>query len=154
MRRGGRERRIAGGIRQLPFSRLANPYSPIEILSADQVETIIDGAHSVLEGRGFRFLEPGSRKLLKAAGAERIDELGTMRLDRGLVKEKLTLVPAEFTLRARNRERDIRIGGKNLVFASVGGPAFCNDLDKGRRPGRRLSVHDDRAERGGRPGAR
>jgi trimethylamine---corrinoid protein Co-methyltransferase len=141
-RRGSRVRRVAGGIRQLPFTRLANPYAPIEILAADQVEMIIDGAFSVLEGRGFRFLEPGSRELLKAAGAERIDDLGTMRFDRGLVKEKLGLVPAEFTLCARNRERDIRIGGRNLVFASVGGPAFCNDLDKGRRPGTHAEVCD------------
>ena len=68
MRRGARERRIAGAIRQLPFARLANPYSPIEILSADQVETIINGAFTILETRGMRFLEPGSRELLAAAG--------------------------------------------------------------------------------------
>ena len=136
-RRGGREKRVAGAIRQLPFARLANPYSPIEILSADQVDAIIDGALTVLETRGMRFLEAGSRATLKAAGAEPIDEAGTMRLDRSLVREKLALAPAEFTLRARNRERDIRIGGKNLVFTSVGGPAFCNDLDKGRRPAHR-----------------
>jgi len=123
MRRGGRERRTAGGIRQLPFSRLVNPYSPIEILSADQVDTIIDGALKVLEGRGFRFLEPASRETLLKAGAERIDDVGTMRLDRGLVMDKLALAPRAFTLRARNRERDLAIGGRNLVFTSVGGPA-------------------------------
>jgi trimethylamine---corrinoid protein Co-methyltransferase len=141
-RRGGRERRVAGGIRQLPFSRLVNPYSPIEILSADQVETIINGAYTVLESRGMRYLEPGSRKLLAAAGAEAVDDVGTMRLDRGLVREKLALVPREFTLRARNRDHDVRIGGRNLVFTSVGGPAFCNDLDKGRRPGTHAEVCD------------
>jgi len=140
MRRGGRERRTAGGIRQLPFSQLVNPYAPIEILSADQVETIIDGALKVLEGRGFRFLEPASRQILRRAGAEAIDDAGTMRLDRGLVLEKLALAPKEFSLRARNRERDLHIGGRNLVFASVGGPAFCNDLDKGRRPGTHAEV--------------
>jgi trimethylamine---corrinoid protein Co-methyltransferase len=142
IRRGGRERRTAGGIRQLPFSRLVNPYAPIEILGADQVETIIDGALKVLEGRGFRFLEPGSRGLMKAAGAEPIDDVGTMRLDRGLVREKLALAPAAFTLRARNRAHDLSIGGRNLVFTSVGGPAFCNDLDKGRRPGTHAEVCD------------
>lgn len=142
MRRGGRERRTAGGIRQLPFSRLVNRYSPIEILSADQVETIIDGALKVLEGRGFRFLEPASREILRRAGAEAIDDAGTMRLDRGLVLEKLALAPKEFSLRARNRDRDLHIGGRSLVFASVGGPAFCNDLDKGRRPGTHAEVCD------------
>ena len=141
-RRGSREKRVAGAIRQLPFSPLVNPYAPIEILSADQVEAIIDGAFTVLETRGMRFLEPGSRKLLAAAGAEPLDDAGTMRLDRCLVREKLALVPPRFTLRARNRDHDIRIGGKNLVFASVGGPAFCNDLDRGRRPGTHAEVCD------------
>jgi len=95
-----------------------------------------------LEGRGFRFLEPASREILRKAGAEAIDDAGTMRLDRGLVMEKLALAPREFPLRARNRERDLHIGGRSLVFASVGGPAFCNDLDKGRRPGTHAEVCD------------
>ncbi|HEU4517340.1 MAG TPA: trimethylamine methyltransferase family protein [Steroidobacteraceae bacterium] len=141
-RRGGRERRVAGGIRQLPYARLANPYAPIEILSADQVEAIIDGAFTILETRGMRFLEPGSRKLLAAAGAELVDDAGTMHIDRGMVKENLAKVPREFGLRARNRDHDILVGGRNLVFASVGGPAFVNDLDKGRRPGTQAEVCD------------
>ena len=141
-RRGGRERRVAGSIRQLPFTRLVNPYSPIEILGADQVEAIVDGALRTLEGRGFRFLEPASREILRKAGAEALDDAGTMRLDRGLVLEQLKHAPAEFSLRARNRDHDLRIGGRNLVFASVGGPAFCNDLDRGRRPGTHAEVCD------------
>jgi trimethylamine--corrinoid protein Co-methyltransferase len=141
-RRGGREKRVAGAVRQLPFARLANPYAPIEILSADQVEAIIEGAYTVLETRGMRFLEEQSRGLLLAAGAERIDDAGTLRLDRGLVREKLALAPAEFTLRARNRDHDLRIGGRNLVFASVGGPAYCSDLDRGRRQGTHAEVCD------------
>ena len=141
-RRGGREKRVAGAIRQLPFARLVNPYMPIGILSDDQVEAIIDGAFTILETRGMRFLEPGSRKLLAAAGAELVDEAGTMHIDRGLVQEMLALVPREFGLRARNRDHDILIGGRNLVFASVGGPAFVNDLDKGRRPGTHAEVCD------------
>jgi len=142
IRRGGREKRVAGAIRQLPFTRLINPYSPIEILSADQVEAIIDGAFTILETRGMRFLEARSRDLMAVAGAERLDDLGTMRIDRGLVREKLALVPREFTLRARNRDRDLRIGGRNLVFTSVGGPAFVSDLERGRRPGTHAEVCD------------
>lgn len=141
-RRGGREKRVAGAIRQLPFARLANPYAPIEILSADEVEAIIDGALTVLETRGMRFLEERSRARRRGAGAELLDEAGTMRLDRGLVREKLALAPAGFTLRARNRDHDLRIGGRNLVFASVGGPAYCNDLDRGRRQGTHAEVCD------------
>jgi trimethylamine--corrinoid protein Co-methyltransferase len=51
------------------------------------------------------------------------------------VREKLLHAPAEFELRARNPEHDLKVGGNNIIFGSVGGPAFCSDLDKGRRPG-------------------
>jgi trimethylamine--corrinoid protein Co-methyltransferase len=58
-----------------------------------------------------------------------------VRLDPALVREKLALAPADFGLRARNPAHDLRIGGNRIVFTSVGGPAFCSDLEKGRRPG-------------------
>ena len=134
-RRSGREKRVVSAVRQLPFARLVNPYSPIEVLSADQVEAIIAAALTILETRGMRFLEEGSRRLLRASGAECDEATRMIRLDRGLVLEKLALAPAQFTLRARNRAHDLRVGGNHLIFGSVGGPAFCSDLERGRRTG-------------------
>jgi len=58
-----------------------------------------------------------------------------VRFDRDLVLEKIALAPSDFSLRARNPERNLHIGDNNMVFASVGGPAFVSDLDNGRRPG-------------------
>jgi trimethylamine--corrinoid protein Co-methyltransferase len=141
-RRGGRQRRTAPGVRQLPFSRIVNPYSPIEVISADQVEAIIDAALTILETCGMRFLEDSSRQLMRAAGAACDEATRMVRFDRGLVLEKLALAPAEFTLRARNRAHDLRIGGNDVVFSSVGGPAFCSDLDRGRRPGTHAELCD------------
>ena len=134
-RRSHRKKRIADEIRQLPWRDITNPYTPIEVLSADQVETILQSAHQVLETQGFRFLDPGSRQRLAAAGAD-VDEPSMMvRFDRGLVTEMVSLAPAEFGLRARNPQHNLHMGGDKIVFSSVGGPAFCNDLDNGRRPG-------------------
>ena len=133
---------MVSAVRQLPFNRLVNPYAPIEVLSADHVEAIIDAALTILETRGMRFLEEGSRQLLRAAGAESDETTRMMRFDRGLVLEKLALAPAEFTLRARNRAHDLRIGGHDVVFSAVGGPAFCSDLDRGRRPGTHAELCD------------
>jgi trimethylamine---corrinoid protein Co-methyltransferase len=141
-RPGGRARRIVSAIRQLPFQHLVNRYAPIEILSLDQVDTIIAAALGILERQGMRFLEAGSRQLLKAAGAECDEASQMVRFDRALVLEKLALAPAEFRLRARNPARDLTIGGKHVVFCSVGGPAFCTDLDRGRRPGTHAEVCD------------
>ena len=134
-RRGHRQKRVANKIEQLPWRDVVNPYGPTEILAEEQLEQIIDGALGILETNGMRFLEPGSRKQLAQAGAD-VDEASKMvRFDREMVKEKLALAPSEFRLRARNPEHNLRVGGKHVFFASVGGPAFCSDLDKGRRPG-------------------
>jgi trimethylamine--corrinoid protein Co-methyltransferase len=53
-----------------------------------------------------------------------------------MILEHVALAPAEFTLHARNPAKNFRVGGKHLAFTSVGGPAYCNDLDRGRRRGR------------------
>ena len=134
-RRRQRPKRVANAVRQLPWNDVANPYSPVEVLSDDQVETIIDTALNVLATQGMRFLDPNGRQTMREAGAE-IDEAEMMvRLDPDMVREHLANAPSRFGLRARNPERDLSIGDNNIIFGSVGGPAFCSDLDKGRRPG-------------------
>lgn len=134
-RRGHRVKRVASAVKQLPWRTVQNPYSPIEILSDDQVETIIDAALGVLERQGMRFLYDESRRMMAEAGATVDESTRMVRFDRGLVLEKLALAPSKFGLRARNPERNLRVGGNEIIFASVGGPAFCSDLDRGRRPG-------------------
>lgn len=134
-RRSHRKKRVVNEIRQLPWREIVNPYAPIEILSTDQVETIIETSLDVLATQGMRFLEPGSRDMLRKAGAEVDETEEIVRFDPALVKEKIALAPAEFELRARNPAHNLKVGANNILFASVGGPAFCSDLDKGRRPG-------------------
>jgi trimethylamine---corrinoid protein Co-methyltransferase len=134
-RRTHRPKRIAASVRQLPWQQVRNPYPPIEVLSSDQVEAIVEAAFAILETKGFRFLEADSRERLKSAGANVSETDRMVRFDRGLVLEKVAAAPARFTLRARNPARNLVIGGNNIVFGSVGGPAFVSDLDKGRRPG-------------------
>lgn len=134
-RRGRREKRVVSAIAQLPWQTVRNPYKPIDVISDDQVHTIIESALTVLERQGMRFLEPGSRSFMKDQGAD-VDEATMMvRFPRELVREKVALAPASFTLRARNPERNLTLGGNYMAFAAVGGPAFCSDLEKGRRPG-------------------
>ena len=83
----------------------------------------------------MRFLEPSSRDLLRGEGCTVDDDEMIVRFEPDMVREKVALAPAEFELRARNPDHDLTIGSDNIVFASVGGPAFCSDLDNGRRPG-------------------
>jgi trimethylamine--corrinoid protein Co-methyltransferase len=134
-RRSHRVKRQVSAVRQLPWRTIVNPFAPIEILSAEQVETIIDASLGVLERQGMRFLNDENRQILAAAGASVDEENRMVRFDRELVKEKLALAPQRFGLRARNPAHNLVVGDNNIIFSSVGGPAFCSDLDKGRRPG-------------------
>jgi len=141
-RRSHREKRVANTIQQLPWRDVINPYRLTEVLADDQVERIIDGALSVLENQGMRFLEPESRAQLARDGADVNESSMMVRFDRNLVLEKIALAPSAFGLRARNPQRNLFVGGNHVIFVSVGGPAFCSDLDKGRRPGTYAEVCD------------
>ncbi|MBQ74185.1 MAG: methyltransferase [Gammaproteobacteria bacterium] len=134
-RRSHRKKRDANAIRQLPFNNVTNPYPPMEVLNDSQVQKIVTTALTVLESHGMRFMHDESRRLLRQAGANVDDSQQMVRIDRDLVLEKIAQAPSEFTLSARNPDHDLKIGANNIVFTSVGGPAFCTDLDQGRRPG-------------------
>ena len=130
-----RAHRAAEGLRQLPWREVVNPYAPIEVLSADQVETIHAASLRVLEETGMRVLDAGARERLARAGADVDHSSMLVRFDRGLIEESVARAPAEFRLRARNPARSVTVGGNRIVFCAVGGPAYCNDLDRGRRTG-------------------
>ncbi|MDH3491069.1 MAG: trimethylamine methyltransferase family protein [Gammaproteobacteria bacterium] len=141
-RRVRRPKRVVAAVRQLPWQEVRNPYPPFEVLSADHVEAIIAAALTILETKGFRFLQEESRHILKAAGADVSESDCMVRFDRGLVTEKLRFAPSQYPLRARNPAHDLTIGGNHIVFASVGGPAFVSDLESGRRPGKYSELCD------------
>jgi len=130
-----RERRAGGGIPQLPFRTLTNPFRPLEVLSADHVEEIHRTSLRILAEVGVEVLGDRAIELLAAAGANVDRANRRVRLDPALVEERIATAPAQFTLHARNPERSVVLGGRSLVFSSVGGPAFVSDLDRGRRAG-------------------
>ncbi|MGH6718298.1 MAG: trimethylamine methyltransferase family protein [Alphaproteobacteria bacterium] len=130
-----RSRRDAGGFRQLPWRRVVNPYAPVEVLSADQVEAIHDASLRVLEDIGMEFLHDGALDLLQRAGAKVDRATRRARLDRGLVLEQVAKAPSHVTLHARNPERSVTLGGNAINFCMVASPPNCSDLDRGKRPG-------------------
>ena len=130
-----RERRGGAGLRQLPWRNLRNPYKPIEVLSADHVEAIHQTSLRILEEHGIEFLDAESLGILKAAGADVTAGSNLVRFDRGLITESIAKAPREFTLHARNPQRNLTMGGNNINFASVASAPNVSDLDRGRRPG-------------------
>jgi trimethylamine--corrinoid protein Co-methyltransferase len=137
-----KERRVGGGIPRLPWRHLVNPFRPLEILSADQLEAIHRASLRIVAEIGLQVLGDRAIDLFAAAGATIDRSERRVRLDPGLVEERIATAPSTFTLHARNPDRSIEIGGRNVAFTSVGGPAFVADLDRGRRPGNAADLRD------------
>jgi len=130
-----RERRVAGGLKQLPWRHYRNPYKPIEVLRPEQLEKIHEASLRILEEIGMEFLDAEALSILKSAGAKVDAASQRVKLDRGLVLESIAKVPREVTLHARNPERNLTFGGNHVNFGSVASAPNVNDMDRGRRPG-------------------
>ena len=94
---------------------------------------IHDSALKVLATIGMRVLDAKARHLFRQAGGNVDGE--TVQIDPEFVAHHLRTVPKSFTLAARNQARELFFGGNDCIFASVGGPAYVMDLDRGRRDG-------------------
>ena len=123
----------SAAVPQRAFGQVPLGIAPVEVISADQVEAIHNAALKLLASTGIKVLHPPARALFQAAGAGVADEM--VRLDPDLVMDLLASVPPTFTLAARNPAKSLRIGGRDMVFTSVGGPAYVMDIDGGRRDG-------------------
>lgn len=120
---------------QPPYRQLRNPYRPVEILSADEIEAIHEASLTVLEDIGINFLLPEAREILKAAGADVENNGARVRFDRGLIEQSVSTIPRQFTLHARNPVRNLKFGGDYLNIGSVSSPPNVSDIKRGRRGG-------------------
>lgn len=135
-----RPTRQINAIPQRPFGQVPRPYDPIRVLSDDHIEAIHLAALRLLSEQGMRVLNARAIDHFRRAGARVLGDM--VYLDPGLVSERLATVPPTFTIAARNRAKDLRFGGTDMVFASVGGPAYVMDLDRGRRDGTLADMQD------------
>ena len=103
-----------------------------EILNDEALAIIEWNADTVLEEIGVNFIEnPAALDLWRAAGADVRGE--RVHIPRGLARKLCETAPKTFTQYARNPERNVDIGGRNLVLAPVYGPPFVRDAAGGRR---------------------
>ncbi len=103
-----------------------------EVLDDAAIEIIERNAETVLEEIGVVFSDnPSALELWRQAGAS-VDG-DRVRIPRGLASKLCATAPARFTQHARNPERNVEVGGRNLVLAPVYGPPFVRDADGGRR---------------------
>jgi len=109
-----------------------------EILNEEALQIIEWNADTVLEEIGVNFVEnPGALALWRAAGAEVTGE--RVHIPRGLARKLCATAPSSFVQHARNPERNVNVGGRDLVLAPVYGPPFVRDAAGGRRY---ATIHD------------
>jgi trimethylamine--corrinoid protein Co-methyltransferase len=137
MTRRGRSaaRRGAPGIKQLPWTRVRNPYAPVEVFTAEQLEKVHDASMRILEEIGIEFMSKQALSMLDKAGADVDHASGLVKFDRDLVLDLVAKAPSEVTLRPRNPEHSITLGGNHINFGLVAGPPNVQDRVNGRRQG-------------------
>jgi trimethylamine---corrinoid protein Co-methyltransferase len=130
---GGAARRAERTSVKQEFNRYITRNIPnLEILDEEALQIIEANAETVLEEIGVNFVDnPAALQRWRDVGADVQGE--RVRLPKGLARELCKTAPAIFTQHARNPERNVEIGGKNLVLAPVYGPPFVRDADGGRR---------------------
>ncbi len=136
-RRRSTERSAKGpaAIPQLPLRRVRNPYPPMTLLSADQIEAIHEASLHILENFGIEVMSARALALFEKAGASVDHATQTVRLDRGLVAEALKTAPSAYTLTPRNPSHAVHLGGDTINFTLVAGPPNVHDMERGRRAG-------------------
>ncbi|UWR78367.1 trimethylamine methyltransferase family protein (plasmid) [Phaeobacter inhibens] len=102
-----------------------------EVMDGAQVERIDDASMNILENVGVQFRDDIALADWKRVGAKVVGE--RVYLDRGLVRELIATIPAEFTYHARNPAKNVRLGGRHSVFVPMTGAPFLRDLEDVRR---------------------
>ena len=118
-----------------PLRRLTNPWKPVEIFSEEQLQRLIGAAHELLSQFGMEIRSKAALDIFAKHGALVDYETQMVRLPKEVVTHFRAFAPQSFVLKARNRERDLHIGGNVLNFGPVGGAPNVADLTRGRRYG-------------------
>jgi trimethylamine--corrinoid protein Co-methyltransferase len=120
---------------KLPFRQPRNPWKPLEILSADQIEHIHAASMRILEETGIDMLDDETIELWTRAGAKVDAELRRVWIDRGLLMGLVAQAPSSFRHHARNPEHTIFYGENAITFTPAAGMAYVTSRDFPRRTG-------------------
>ena len=134
-RPGVAESAAAAPPRALGYRKLENPFEPLKVFSADQVESIHQAALGILERQGMKVLSARARASYAAGGATVDDDTLMVRIDRGLVAQALATAPSAVELHALDPGYNVIMGGRHVSLASTSGPPNIMDTEHGRRAG-------------------
>ena len=134
-RSGGRSankaKRYSEIIKQSSWRLPINEDRPIEPLTEEGVQVIHNGALEILEDIGIEFINKEAQNLFRKAGCD--VNGNNVRMDRNWVMEMVRKAPSQFTITPRNKEREIIVGNKRILFGNVSSPPNYYDLDIGKK---------------------
>ena len=115
--------------KMLPALRRQLPL--VEPMSQEQVARIDAASMGILEDVGVVFRDPIALDDWRRAGADVRGE--RVHLDRGLVRDLISTIPAQFTYHARNPSHNLPFGNDHAIFVPMTGAPYLRDLDDQRR---------------------
>ena len=133
----GGERTVSDIISQLPWQLTEWTDAATEPLDSENLDRLHDASMRVLEEIGILFLNDEALSILDQAGCMVDHQSQCVRMDRDFVMQAISGAPSQFTITPRNPDRQIILGGRNMVFSSVASAPNSRDLDGGRRIGNR-----------------
>lgn len=101
---------------------ILNTAPRFEPLSDDALATLDSGVDRLAAEVGVQFDHPRALELFREAGQTVEGE--TVLFDPEFLRAQAAHAPETFSIRARNPERDLEIGGDHMVFCPVQGPPF------------------------------
>ena len=133
----GRARGVRAGARRtrvqtwLPELERNIPW--VDLLTAEQVQTIHDASMDILEEVGIDFRCDEAAASWAATGAK-VDG-HRVRIDREHLMDLIGTAPSSYTMTARNPERTVTVGDGKQIFTPSYGAPYVLGLDGVRRPG-------------------
>jgi len=95
---------------------LTRNFSPIEILTEEQIESIHKSTLDVLQKTGVRFESKRALELFKENGCEVDTDKKLVKFPPGLVEECLRKCPSSFRIKGRDSSQDLSFGGNTSYF--------------------------------------
>jgi len=144
-RRRGRERAENRGPRlpeQIPYRQPYMRLNHTNVVSEDELEAIHEASLTILERIGMEFIEPESRSIMREAGADVDESNHRVRFPRELIEQAVAKAPSEFTLHSWNPARNVRVGGRWMVFGTVASTPHYVDRNGVRKAGDREGFRD------------
>lgn len=102
-----------------------------EYFSQQDVQRIHEATLRVLETVGVDFGYAPAVAVFKKAGCK-VDGQRVFFAPQWVMAQ-VAKAPSQYTLQARNPDRNVTIGGDHIAFIPCYGPPFVHDLDRGRR---------------------